>query len=298
MAKIIKKIQLPTSTEPYLLYDSTAVREVIYNDTAKEIQYRIDEDKIIPVISIDQMKSEMGIGTVINFKGVKDTEAEVYEATDAKKGDIYLCKENHKEYIYINDIPGQAGEDNWEILGSDISGDGFVTEEEYSTHGHEVIIPEINIEAESDDEYLTEVTATNKRLDTTEVTGIDEIESVTASHITDIESNDVITYADGINKNNIIGVYSYDDDQGLLVLSNPFTTVTASNIQAEEVIATNVAAASTTVVATGDLVEATEEDEDVVVTGISSNASKVIVASKVEEQTVMSGQPISGNLTV
>ena len=297
MTKIIKKIQLPTSTEPYLLYDSGAVREVIYNDTAKEIQYRIDEDKIIPVISIDQMKSEMGIGTVINFKGVKDTEAEVYEATDAKKGDIYLCKENHKEYIYINDIPGQAGEDNWEILGSDISSDGFVTEEEYDNHGHQVVIPEINIEAESEDEYLTEVTATNKKLDTTEVIGIDEIESVTASHITDIESNDVITYADGINKNNIIGVYSYDDDQGLLVLSNPFTTVTASNVQAEEVISSNVVAAGTTIVATGNLVEATEEDEDVVVAGISSNASKVVVASKVEEQTIMSGQPVSGNLT-
>lgn len=77
--------------------------------------------------------SDLDIAAVLDFKGTKNTAAEVFALANAKKGHVYLVKANNTEYVYVNNTPNLTGEANWEQLGN-------IHDAASSTHKHTVTV--------------------------------------------------------------------------------------------------------------------------------------------------------------
>ncbi len=60
------------------------------------------------------------LATILDFKGVKETEAEIKAITDPKIGDVWLCKTDSSEWVYIEDS-SKTPSRYWEKVGFNIN---------------------------------------------------------------------------------------------------------------------------------------------------------------------------------
>lgn len=125
----IKRIQLPGVAAPYDVYDDEARHEAISSSlTGSSTNSQIAGAKAV----VDYVTSQISnLGSVLSFKGVKDTEAEVKAIVSATVGDVWLVTANHSEWVCIKKIDS-ADASAWEEFGFDIS--GFASD----THTHTV----------------------------------------------------------------------------------------------------------------------------------------------------------------
>lgn len=60
------------------------------------------------------------LATILDFKGVKETEAEIKAITDPKIGDVWLCKTDSSEWVYVEDS-SKTPSKYWEKVGFNIN---------------------------------------------------------------------------------------------------------------------------------------------------------------------------------
>lgn len=77
---------------------------------------------------IDELIEEFG--TVLTYKGIKATEAEVKSQTAGKAGDVWLVSEDGSEFVCKKTFSGAAHPEYWDRLGPIIDISGFVTKDE------------------------------------------------------------------------------------------------------------------------------------------------------------------------
>ena len=145
----IKKIKLPRSSEAYNLVDDSALHEEDASrfdsaGAAATVKTEVigtsgDASSASTIYGVKKYADEKvaGLGAVLNFKGVKDTKAQVdAELTNARVGDVWLCKDGNAEYVCVEDSDGSNK--RFEKLGFDVQLSGYVTTETYNAHKHTV----------------------------------------------------------------------------------------------------------------------------------------------------------------
>lgn len=80
---------------------------------------------------------ELGLSSVMQFKGTKATDAEILALTSAKVGDVWLSTGTNTEYVCITAVSGTASSSAWEKLGN-------VHDASSSNHTHGVTITGTN----------------------------------------------------------------------------------------------------------------------------------------------------------
>ena len=103
-ANIISSIKLPNGTA-YEIHDAQAIHSA----------------------------EELGLSSVLVFKGTKDTEAEILALTSAKVGDVWLAKNTSAEFVCVTAVTGTASASSWEKLGD-------IHNAASSTHTHAVTV--------------------------------------------------------------------------------------------------------------------------------------------------------------
>lgn len=133
----IKKIVLPTGSS-YDIWDAEALHDSSAFDEAGAAAAALEQANTYTDGKI------AGLGAVLNFKGTKESAAQIFALTDAKKGDVWLVAssdaDNGKEYVYINDTPGQTGSANWEMFGTSTDLSNLVTKAQHNAHVHSVTV--------------------------------------------------------------------------------------------------------------------------------------------------------------
>lgn len=69
-----------------------------------------------------------GLGTLLNFKGVKSTEEAIKALASADKGDVWICSADNSEWVCTEDI-SVATASSWERLGPTIDLSGYELKE-------------------------------------------------------------------------------------------------------------------------------------------------------------------------
>lgn len=107
-ANIISSIKLPNGTA-YEIHDAHAIHNI----------------------------EDLGLASVMQFKGTKATESDITGLTSAKVGDVWLCTANNTEYVCKTAISGTANASAWEKLGN-------VHDAAASNHTHSVTVTGTN----------------------------------------------------------------------------------------------------------------------------------------------------------
>lgn len=132
----IKKIKLPRIDEAYNLVDESAYHGTVGTGTltvqANGTSKGTFNANATGDTTINITPADLGLSTVLNFRGTKDTAAEITGLTGSV-GDVWLCKEDNSEYVCV-------AASTWEKLGPTISLDGYVTKEQHNAHVHSVTV--------------------------------------------------------------------------------------------------------------------------------------------------------------
>ena len=132
----IKKIKLPRIDEAYNLVDESAYHGTVGTGTltvqANGTSKGTFNANATGDTTINITPADLGLSSVLNFRGTKDTAAEITGLTGSV-GDVWLCKEDNSEYVCV-------AASTWEKLGPTISLDGYVTKEQHNAHVHSVTV--------------------------------------------------------------------------------------------------------------------------------------------------------------
>ena len=110
---IISSIKLPGNDMVYEIHDAHAIHNI----------------------------EDLGLASVMQFKGTKTTESAITGLTSAKVGDVWLCTGNNTEYVCTTAISGTANASAWEKLGN-------VHDAAASNHTHGVTVTGTNSASE------------------------------------------------------------------------------------------------------------------------------------------------------
>lgn len=82
-----------------------------------------------------------GLGSVMTFKGVKDTEAEVKALTNQQRGWVWLVRANNSEWVATDDIGSSPNPSKWEKFGDGNISNQVYVEEDADWNAGDIVVP-------------------------------------------------------------------------------------------------------------------------------------------------------------